>query len=60
MQNLAKPLALAVVAAACSLLVACGGASTASAYADELNEPTPASATHGSTLADLTDTRSAP
>lgn len=60
MRPLLKPLAAAVTAAICSLLAACGGASPASDFADELQQPAPASATRGSSLAELPGTGSAP
>lgn len=58
MLSLIRLVIAAFVAVACSYLAACGGGSTP--FADELNEPAPATATTGSTLADLPDTRSTP
>lgn len=55
MQSPLRTLVAASVAVACTCLAACGGASPASGYAEELNEPAPATATHGSALADLPD-----
>ncbi|MBL0730755.1 hypothetical protein [Piscinibacter sp. HJYY11] len=64
MTSLLRIVVAAIVAVACTYLAACGGASPASGYADELTEPAPASATRGSTLGDLpdgpTETRSTP
>ncbi|MBX3628192.1 MAG: hypothetical protein KF892_24490 [Rhizobacter sp.] len=55
MTSLLRTLVAACMAVACTCLAACGGASPASGYAEELNEPAPATATHGSALADLPD-----
>lgn len=60
MDSLIRLIAAAAVATACSYLAACGGASAASAYAEELNEPAPASATRGSSLAELPEAAAAP
>lgn len=59
MTRLARLFAAACMAVACGGLAACGGGSS-TPFADELNEPAPASATPGSTLAELPDTRSTP
>lgn len=64
MLSLIRLVIAACVAVACIAIVACGGASPADArldeFSDELDQPTPASATSGSTLADLADTGSTP